>query len=178
MFGTLASPCGPAPAGFDASASKETGVSADKIKIGVISDRAGPVKLPTASVEESVRAFVGYCNDLGGINGRKLDLVAYDAKLFDGLAAAKQACNDNLFALVGSGVVFDDKGAQAIIDCGLVEVPAYTATSTKAGADRLVQPLPNPTYTFPTGAAQYLASKYPEAIKKSGAISSSQVATA
>lgn len=178
MFGTLSSPCGPAPAGFDASASKETGVSADKIKIGVISDRSGPVKLPTVSIDESVQAFVAYCNGLGGINGRKLDLVTYDSKLFDGLASAKQACNDNLFALVGSGVVFDDLGAQAIIDCGLVEVPAYTATATKAGADRLVQPLPNPTYTFPTGASEYLASKFPEAVKKTGAISSSQVATA
>jgi ABC-type branched-subunit amino acid transport system substrate-binding protein len=176
-FGTIESPCGPAPAGFDATASKETGVSADKIRIGVISDKSGFVKLPTASVEESTKAFVQYCNALGGVNGRKLELVAYDAKL-DGLPQVREACNAGLFAIVGSGVVFDDKGAQPTIDCGLVEVPGYTATPAKALADRLVQPLPNPTYTFPTGASEYLAKKFPAATKKTGIISSSGVATA
>src|SRR4051812_14830512 len=72
MIGPLPIPWGPgtpkaAPAGT-------VGVTDNSIKIAVISDKAGQVKIPTASIEESMRAFAGWCNDLGGIEGRKLVL--------------------------------------------------------------------------------------------------------
>jgi len=161
-IGTLDNPCGPgtpkaAPAGTP-------GITATTIKLAVISDKVGQVKIPTASIEESMRAFAGWCNGFGGIAGRKIVLDLIDSKLFQHLEATKQACNDNVFAIVGSGSVTDNAGAQAMVDCNLIEVPAYTATAQKAMSDNLVQPVPNPSNSFAGGPARYLSKKYPDAI--------------
>ena len=165
MIGTLPVPCGkgtpkPVPSGT-------IGVSADgkTIKIAVISDKSGQIKVPTASVEESMQAFVDWCNGFGGINGRRLALTKIDSKLFSHLEATKAACADNVFALVGSGSVTDNQGAQAMVDCNLIEVPAYTATAAKALSDRLVQPLPNPSDFFNITPALWIKKQYPDAIQ-------------
>ena len=162
-FGTLATPCG---AG-DAKGSTDVGVTDKSIKIGVISDKdAGPVRVPTAGIEASIQAFVDYCNGLGGINGRKLELKSYDAKLTNALAAINQACDDGLFALVGTGVVQDAPLAQPMIDCSLVSVAAYTATYSMSRNPNNVSPVPNPGNVYATGQAEWVAKTYPTAIKK------------
>ena len=166
MVGTLPVPCGEGEAPPGAVPAGETGVSQDEIKIAVISDRAGQIKVPTAGIEESVQAFVDWCNGFGGINGRTLALTKIDSKLFSHLEATQEACNAGVWAIVGSGSVSDNQGAQAMVDCGLVEVPAYTATTAKADSDRLVQPLPNPSATFNSAPAVYQVDNHPEAVKK------------
>ncbi len=173
--GTLPVPCGMAADGkasTKAPAGVDPGVTASTIKIAVISDRAGQVKVPTISIEESMKAFVGFCNEFGGINGRKLELETIDSKLFDHLNATKQACEDGVFAIVGSGSVTDNSGAQAMVDCNLIEVPAYTVTAAKSLSERLVAPLPNPTNSFNVGPAQWVAKEYPKAVKKAAIIHS------
>ena len=174
-FGDLPNPCsdgtpGPVPAGV-------TGVTADSIKLAVISDKAGVVKVPTASIEESMQAFTDFCNASGGINGRKIELTKIDSKLFSHLEATKEACNAGVFAIVGSGSVTDNTGAQQMLDCGLMEVPAYTATAAKAGSDNLVQPLPNPTDSYNAAPPAWVAKTHPTAVKKA-AILASNIETA
>jgi len=177
MFGTLEAPCGAAPDDFTPTAS-DTGVTETSIKIGVVSDRAGAVKVPTASIEESMQAFVKYCNDLGGINGRPLELSTYDSQLTNTLAAVQAACNDGLFAIVGSGSVFDDLGAEASVECGLPDIAAYSANAKKSTAPNVWTPVPNPSQTNSVGPARYLAGEFPAAVKKTAIVSSSQVPTA
>jgi ABC-type branched-subunit amino acid transport system substrate-binding protein len=164
--GTLAVPCGEGEEPPGEPPADTEGVSADTIEIAVISDKAGQVKVPTASVEESMKAFVAWCNGFGGINGRQLELTAIDSKLFSHLEATKEACDSGVFALVGSGSVTDNQGAQEMVDCGLVEVPAYTATAAKGLSDNLVAPVPNPSDAFPVGAARWVAERHPDAITK------------
>lgn len=166
MLGTLPVPCGPAPEGETLAEGEDPGVAADTLKIGLIYDNVSFIKLPTASIAESVEAFVAFCNGFGGINGRQLELQKFDAKLSEHLGATEAACEAGVFALVGSGAVFDDKGAQAMVDCGLIEVPAYTVTADKGMSDRVVSPLPNPTDEFNIGPALYAKAEYPDAIKK------------
>ncbi|MCU1496966.1 MAG: amino acid/amide transporter substrate-binding protein family [Acidimicrobiales bacterium] len=169
--GTLPVPCGLAADGkasTEAPAGEVPGVTADTIKIAVISDRAGVVKVPTISIEESMEAFVEFCNSFGGINGRKLALTTIDSELFNHLKATKQACEDDVFAIVGSGSVTDNSGAQAMVDCGLIEVPAYTVTAAKSLSDRLIAPLPNPPSSYNVGPARWIAEQHPEAVKKAG----------
>ncbi len=162
-FGTIDTPCGPG----DAKGATDVGVTDTTIKIGVISDKdAGAIRVPTAGIEPTMKAFVDYCNGLGGINGRKLELKTYDAKLFSGLAAMNQACDDKLFALVGIGSVQDAPEAQPMIDCGLVGVAAYAATYPMSLNPNLVQPIPNPGDQFATGQLEYIAKQHPKAIKK------------
>ena len=171
-IGTLPVPCGKGE-GDNAPADPPPGtegVTKDAIKIAVISDRAGQIKVPTASIEESMQAFVDWCNGFGGINGRKLELTKIDSKLFSHLEATKEACDAGVFAIVGSGSVTDNQGAQAMVDCGLIEVPAYTATAAKALSDNMVQPLPNPTNYFNVGPGDWIKSEHPDAVKKAAII--------
>lgn len=168
--GTLPVPCGKGAQPPGEPPAGTEGVTAKTIKIAVISDKAGQIKVPTASIEESMKAFVGWCNDLGGINGRLLELTAIDSKLFSHLEATKEACNAGVFAIVGSGSVTDNQGAQQMVDCGLVEVAGYTATAAKGLSDNLVAPVPNPTNTFPIGQAKWVKSKHPKAIKKAAVL--------
>lgn len=171
-FGTMDAPCGPAPDGGITPVDGVQGVTADSIRIGVISDKAGIVKVPTASVEESVKAFVNYCNELGGIAGRTLDLKTYDAQLTAADVAATEACNDGLFSLVGTGVVQDDKMAQVLVDCDLLNVAGYTATGAASLSDLTYSALPNPFIKFNTAPSKWIASQHPDAVTKAGILSS------
>lgn len=165
--GTLPLPCNKAAGGTPKAPTQASdGVTANSIKVAVISDKSGQVKVPTASVEESMQAFVDFCNSYGGINGRKLQLTKIDSKLFQQLEATKEACNQKVFAIVGSGSVTDNQGAQQMLDCGLIEIPAYTATAAKALSDNLVQPIPNPSNHFNTGPPKFIAKEHPKAVKK------------
>ena len=51
-----------------------------------------------------------WCNDAGGINGRKIELTNYDAKLFNVAQQMIQACQTE-FMLVGNGNGLDEPGA-------------------------------------------------------------------
>lgn len=174
-FGTLEVPCGPG----DASGATDEGVSDDKIVIGVITDKnAGAIRVPTAGIEPSMKAFVEWCNGLGGVAGRTLELKTYDAKLLNSLDAAKQACDDQPFALVGNGVVQDAPMAQPLVDCGLISISGYTATYPMTSSPLNVEPVPNLGDVYATGTAEYFAEHFPDAIEKSAIFFPTQSAAA
>src|SRR5699024_4252654 len=125
----------------------------------------------------SVIAFVDWCNELGGINGRSLELETYDAQLTAGDEAAKEACDDDLFALVGTGAVMDDKVAPVAVDCGLVNVAGYTATAKMALADLTIATLPNPSNLFNTAPGQWMIEQFPDAVEN-GAMLAANLPTA
>jgi ABC-type branched-subunit amino acid transport system substrate-binding protein len=164
--GTLAAPCGDG----DASGSTDQGVTDDAIQIATIAD-PGAQATPglNLSLHEGMQAFVEYCNALGGVNGRPLELTLLDAALFDYNAVVQQAC-ESAFALVGGGGALDETGAQEAVDCGLVDVAGFTVSPDKAESDRVYQPLPNATYQFNVGSARHLAEEFPEAIEHAGMI--------
>lgn len=161
MFGTIPVPCGQG----DAKGETDQGVTDDAIEIATISDPGGLVPGLNQGLWDGMEAFVGWCNDLGGINGRELKLTLLDGKILNYKGVVLEAC-DFAFALVGSGGVFDDTGAQEAVDCGLVDVAGITVNAKKAGSDRMFQPVPNPPSDYPVGAGRYLAEQHPESITK------------
>jgi ABC-type branched-subunit amino acid transport system substrate-binding protein len=161
--GTLQAACG---SDHPASGSTDSGVTNTTVTIGVISDKSGVVAVPTAGIDGSVEAFVEFCNSLGGINGRRLVLKHYDSKILDEVDAMKQACDDGIFALVGSGSVQDDQGAVTMVHCKLVEVAAYTATYVKGLSPRVFSPVPNPGDQYPVGTGRFLAKRFPDAVRR------------
>ena len=76
-FGTLASPCGPG----DAKGATAKGVTDTSITIGY-GDDAGYAAAPGLDKEmsDAVKPMIKWCNDQGGINGRKIVGNYYDAK--------------------------------------------------------------------------------------------------
>lgn len=161
--GTLRAACG---SGHPARGATDKGVSDTTITIGVISDKSGVVAVPTAGIDGSVDAFVEFCNGLGGINGRRLVLRHYDSKILGEGEVMRQACDDDIFALVGSGSVQDDQGAVTMVQCNLVEVAAYTATYVKGLSPRVFSPVPNPGDEYTVGPGKFIAEHFPDAVKK------------
>lgn len=156
MVGTLVSPCGRGPGG-------------DPITVATIADIGGPVPGLGQEMWDAMDAFAAYCNDLGGIAGRTVTVEKLDSELFKHREATQQAC-DTALAIVGSGAVFDDGGAQVGVDCGIPDVAGYATHPTHALASNVVQPLPNPTDKFVTGPGAYVAETHPDAVKQAALV--------
>jgi ABC-type branched-subunit amino acid transport system substrate-binding protein len=168
MFGSIASPCGPG----DAKGATDIGVTDTEIHVVTIADPGNTAKPGlNQGVFDSMRAFEKWCNDQGGINGRKLVVEQRDAGLFDYGTQVKYACG-NALALVGGIGTLDDLGAQDQVDCGLPNVPAAAVSALQTGADFTFQPLPNPTDKYNVGPAKWDAEHYPDAVKKAAALRS------
>ena len=168
QFGTLTSPCGPG----DAGGATDNGVTDTEIRVVTIADPANTAKPGlNQGVFDSMRAFEQWCNEQGGINGRKLVVEPRDAGLFEYAAQVTYAC-DNALALVGGIGALDDLGAQDQVDCGLPNVPAAAVSPLQTGADFTYQPLPNPVDTYNIGPARWDAARAPEAIENAAALRS------
>ncbi len=170
-LGTMENPCSDTPVEGEAPADAP-GVTAEALRIGVISDKENPaVPLPTVGIEEAVKGFVEFCNAAGGINGRQLELKTYDSGITRTEEVTAQACRDDLFALVGSGSVQDQQGVGTRVDCGLPEVAAYSATSARAESENFFQPIVGSlSQFFNVGPCQYIAEQFPEAVKKAAIV--------
>ena len=184
-FGTLASPCGgppadPAPSTTTAGGTDETqGVTADSIAVGTVAD-PGFAARPGLNQEilDAGEAFVQWCNDQGGINGRQLDLTQYDAKYTEYVLRMQEACAHD-FAIVGDGAVQDNQWTTSGAACGLVDIAGFSVTPEKSGTaghaaieeNRVVQPLPNTSDQFAVGAMRVLADENPDAFDHVGIVS-------
>jgi len=115
-FGTLTSPCGPG----DAKGATAKGVTDTSITIGY-GDDAGYAAAPGLDKEmsDAVKPMIKWCNDQGGINGRKVIGNYYDAKVLQISQVMTQACNDKVFMLVGQAWVLDANQEQIRIGCKL-----------------------------------------------------------
>ncbi|MEY4372795.1 MAG: hypothetical protein RL219_1564 [Actinomycetota bacterium] len=127
-FGDLAEVCGPG----SASGSTDQGVTDNQIVVGTMSDPGNSI-VPGLNQElfDAADAFVGWCNEAGGILGRQIVLNKRDAKLLEAGPRMVEACQSD-FMLVGNGVALDDTVVEARTGCGLTEIVAFTV-SPRAG---------------------------------------------
>lgn len=165
MFGTMEAPCGPG----DAAGATAQGVTDDAIQIATIADPGGPVQGLNQGIFDSMEAFAAWCNDLGGINGRPIELTLLDAKVVAYQEVVKEACGF-AFAMVGGGGALDYLGAQDQVDCGLVDVAGFTVSAEKSDADFTYQPIPNPTDKYNVGTGRWIAEEFPEVVDKAASV--------
>ncbi|WP_436790858.1 hypothetical protein [Yinghuangia sp. YIM S10712] len=78
--------------------------------------------------------FTSWCNDAGGINGRKLVAATRDTKMLEVRQRIIEACRED-FALVGGGGALDAMGVRDRLDCLLPEFPAQTVQVENQGSD-------------------------------------------
>ena len=170
-FGDLKAICGPG----NATGGSGRGISATAIKVGTMAD-------PGASVAPGLggdffdvaTSFVKWCNDAGGINGRKIELTKYDAKYFNVGQEMINACQSE-FMLVGNGNPADAPGVKPRLSCKLGEIPGYSVSPEAVASGLQVQATPNPANQFQIGPYRLLQLKYPAVTKLS--IGSSNIAS-
>jgi hypothetical protein len=181
-FGTLESPCGPAdPDSAEPTSSdpaETQGVADGAISLGTVADPgfAGQPGL-NQDVFDAGNAFVEWCNDQGGINGRQIELTEYDAAISQYAQRMTEACTQE-FAMVGGGAVSDNLWATTGQQCGLIDVAGFAVTPEKVGVSgpaeveetRTIQPLPSPSNELMVGAYQFLADEFPDVQTNAGIV--------
>jgi len=173
-FGTLDSPCGKGTA----KGATDKGVTDTTITIGY-GDDAGYAAAPGLDKEmsDAMKPFIKWCNDQGGINGRKVVGNYYDGKVTQVTQAITQACNDKVFMLVGQGWVLDSGAETTRIGCKLSSIPGYTVATAAAHGPGVVQPIPNPGDQVTTSAAYQIDKLFPAAVKKAAFVFAEYPAT-
>ncbi|MEZ5247432.1 MAG: hypothetical protein R2707_20255 [Acidimicrobiales bacterium] len=120
-IGDLTIPCRPSDA---IELPDRPGVTADAVTIGTGSDRGG-LGTPGAGdgIIEMVEVLVDLCNASGGIAGRDVRVVDYDAAGFEAVDRVEEACAETV-ALVGHRFLQEIETALSAAACGL---PLFTA---------------------------------------------------
>ena len=131
-------------------------------------DDAGYAAAPGLDKEmsDAVKPMIKWCNDQGGINGRKIVGNYYDAKVLQVTQVMTQACNDKVFMLVGQGWVLDSGQEQTRIACKLSTIPGFAVGTAFASGSGMQQPLPNPGDEVTVSSAFQIAQLFPDAVKK------------
>lgn len=126
VFGKMGRIC--APADGAVAPSDVRGVTDTEIQIGVLND-AGNSLAPGlgASYPKVAKAFAEWCNDAGGINGRKIVITDRDAKLFNSASVVVDACASD-FMLVGGGAALDEPTIAPREKCKLGSIPSLNAS--------------------------------------------------
>jgi ABC-type branched-subunit amino acid transport system substrate-binding protein len=132
-FGALTDVCRPG----DASGDTAVGVKGGEIHVGTMTDFGFTQNREFINAAE---VFTRWCNDAGGINGRKLAFNVRDTKLFEHRQRVLEACREDFF-LVGGGAAFDGAGVRDRLKCLLPEIPAQTVSTENGGADLQIEPL-------------------------------------
>ena len=168
-FGTLDSPCG---AG-SAKGATDRGVTDTSIEIGYGDDR-GFAQSPGLNKEmgDSIKAFIKWCNDQGGINGRKIVGDFYDAKITLANNVMTTACTKD-FMLVGEGFAADGAAEGTRVKCNMVTAEGYSVLAAFANGPMQYQGVPNPADFQPASVYFQMAKLYPDAVKKYALMDSS-----
>ena len=150
------------------------GISDGAIKIGVIADASGGNAVTSGSESAwlAMRAWAQAVNSTGGLGGRDVEIVLFDSNVFDHRAAIQEACDSDIFALVGSYALFDGDGVDLLNDesCRLPDFPA--ATISPARRESPVTFVSNPTSNsvWQAGPAQFLSERFPDAAAAVGTV--------
>ncbi len=157
-FGTLPSPCGPG----DAKGKTDQGVTDDAITIGFGDDR-GFTSAPGLSKEmgDAVAAMIDWCNQQGGINGRKIKGNQYDAAYMQTAKVVQESCKQD-FMLVGQGFAMDESAEQYRVKCKLPTVAGFTVGPNAAMGPMKYEAVPYPVDLLNIGGLRLAEKLFPD----------------
>ena len=145
------------------------GLTATTLRVAVIADveTGGVADGRSRSVEVAMRAWAEAVNSAGGLAGRTVEVVSLDAGLFGHEAVLAEACDGDIFALVGSDALLDDEGVELLADpaCDLVDFPARVHSPGRAASPRTFQAAPVSNEVANVGALRWVAERQPVRIR-------------
>ncbi len=154
-------------------ATEAPGLTATTLRVAVVADveTGGVADGRSRSVHVAVRAWAEAVNAAGGLAGRTVDVVTLDAGLFGHEAVLAEACDGDVFALVGSDALLDDEGAGLLggPDCDLVDFPAQVHSPRRAASPRTFQVVPVSPASVNVGALRWVAERQPVRIRSTAA---------
>jgi ABC-type branched-subunit amino acid transport system substrate-binding protein len=146
------------------------GVTATSVSVGQVDDLSSPIPGLFKGAEDGTEAYFAYINAKGGVNGRKIHLDTQDSTFQAGQVATETAAQiKSDFALVG-GFSLLDEAEQPLIDLGHMPDVGLSLNPAFANDPNLYSPIPNTIHYYPLNFFEYLAKKYPQAVKKVGII--------
>ncbi len=164
-FGDLKNVC---QAGKVSSAPAQ-GVTAGEIRVGVFSD-VGFTQNP--ELVDAAKVFTAWCNDAGGINGRKLVTDLRDTQMMQVQQRMLESCKQD-FALVGGSAALDGMATKQRLQCLLPDFTAQADMIQAAGSDLQVQAMgaTNAAYNIYQGFDAWLLKQaYPASASALGII--------
>ncbi len=151
-----------------------SGVSDEVIRIGVIADSStgNAVTGGSEAAWLAMRAWAQAVNSSGGLGGRDVEVVLFDANVFDHRAAMREACESDIFALVGSYALFDGDGVDILNDesCRLPDFPAAALSPDRRASPVTFVSNPTSNTVWQAGPAQYLSERFPNAAASVGTV--------
>ncbi|MFI6517643.1 hypothetical protein ACIBF1_18955 [Spirillospora sp. NPDC050679] len=156
-FGTLPSPCGPG----DAKGATDQGVTDSQISIGYGDDRGFP-SAPGLSREmgDAVGAMIAWCNEQGGVNGRKIKGNQYDAAYTQSVKVVQESCKQD-FMLVGQGFAMDEAAEQHRVSCKLPTVAGFTVGPNASMGPMKYEAVPYPVDQLNIGPLRIAQKQFP-----------------
>ncbi|MCO8129141.1 ABC transporter substrate-binding protein [Acidimicrobiia bacterium EGI L10123] len=148
----------------DNGGATDVGVTGDEIVIGVVADLTGVVPGLFKSAPDAVKAHAAMINEAGGIHGRMIRVEVFDTGTSDNgnRLAYEEACEADIFALVGSFSAFDTGGYDAQVNC---DTPTIPANVTDPEVDLLPNVYPRTSEDFGnSGPARWFAEEFPDAV--------------
>ncbi|GAA0936955.1 ABC transporter substrate-binding protein [Actinocorallia libanotica] len=118
----------------DAKSRSAQGVDTE-IKLGVFTDVGFTKKTEFVDAAE---VFSKWCNEAGGINGRKLVPNTRDAKFMEVRQRMIESCRDDFF-IVGGGSGLDGLGVKDRLSCLLPAFPAQASQMQNTGSDLQIE---------------------------------------
>ncbi|CAN5662715.1 hypothetical protein BH10ACT1_BH10ACT1_17060 [soil metagenome] len=165
-FGTLKGVCGPG----EAKSIKGRGITDDAIQIGVLNDATASLAPGLGAIYlDTAKAFTDWCNEAGGINGRKITWVGRDAQITQAAARITDACQSD-FMLVGGATPFDANTVEPRLACELGAIPSYAASPEATQSKLQALPTRVPATEANLGLERLLEDQYGDAFKKIGVL--------
>ncbi len=161
-----------------ATKATDTGVTPSRITVATLADISGIQPGLFESAHQAARAAAVYINAQGGICGRQVDLKPLDTKTDAGgnRAAMIDACQ-SAFAVVGSMSAFDEGSAAPGRECGIPDMSAITTNRLKYDAPNTFPVFPSSGPFLGTTPAEYVAKRFPDAVKKAAVLYLNQAVT-
>jgi branched-chain amino acid transport system substrate-binding protein len=127
------------------SSGQAQGVTKTQVLVGTSGPLTGPVA-PYGAIAEGANAYFNYINAKGGVNGRKIKLIALDDQYLPEKAAAnaKQLVADKVFATVGTLGTACNEAMDPILQKAGIPI-----TGIAAGASVLSYPAVQGRYAYP-----------------------------
>lgn len=126
-----------AATGDAAGTTTDSNTSADTIKIGLLANTSGDAAMYGNAVKNGAVLYLNQVNAAGGINGKQIEIIAYDEKgdPTEAANAFNRLVDDGVTAVIGSVLTAP---TIAVVDLSYeINMPQITASATAAGVTML-----------------------------------------